>query len=230
MKRIFFFSSILFSNLSFAALNIGPAPVKHLYVPAGFDNNDSIEVIVTGFFPNPCYSRNTVEVEVKEDNIDVTVTALVSDQKLLCPDLAVPFKEVIALGNLQGGTYKIKVNNSLSGTLNVAEAGSNSVDDHIYAAIDGLENKGRGNYLLKGWRYSPCIELDHIELMTNGTDTLSVLPVMKQVSDFCPMKMTPVSYPVKLDLRSLKEHESLIHVRTMDGKSFNTLIRLDEQR
>jgi hypothetical protein len=104
------------------------------------------------------------------------------------------------------------------------------VDDHIYAAIDNIENKGQGNYMLKGWRYSPCIELDHVELITNGKDTLSVLPVMKQVSDFCPMKMIPVSYPVKLDLRSLKENESLIHVRTMDGKSFNTLIRLDEQR
>lgn len=230
MKRNLAFIGFFVSALSWGATNVGPAPVKHLYIPDGFDNNDSVEVVVTGYFPNPCYSRNTVEVLVKDDVVEVLVTALQTENKLLCPDMAVPFKEVVALGNLQGGHYKIHVNSTLSGQLKIGEADSNSVDDHLYAAIDQIESKGAGKYVLKGWRYSPCIELDHIEVISNKNDTLSVLPIMKQVSDFCPMKLTPVSYPVNLDLSSLKENESLIHVRTMDGKSFNTLIKLNEQR
>lgn len=219
--------SLFSSALSFAAPSIAPAPVKHLYVPSGYDNNDSIEVVVTGHFPNPCYSRNTVDVRVVDEKVDITITALVSSEKLLCPDMVVPFKEVVALGNLQGGTYALRVNEKLQASLDVAEAGSNSVDEHIYAAIDEIDQKGQGEYLLKGWRYSPCVVLDRVEVISNHKDTLSVLPIMKQISDFCPMKMMPVTYPVKLDLRTLRDKEPLIHVRTMDGKSVNTLVNMN---
>ena len=231
MNKILFSSLILLSASAFAQTDLRSAPVKHLYVPTGFDSNDSVEMVVTGHFPNPCYSRNTVSVDVKDDVINVEVTALLrSDEKLLCPQMMVPFKEVISVGNLQGGEYKVNVNGSLNDTLIVGEASSSAVDEHLYAAIDGLEHKGGENYIMHGWRYSNCVDLDHVEVVSNNKDTLSVLPIMKQVSDFCPMKMTPVSYPVKLKTSGLKTKEPLIHVRTMDGKSFNKILGMRELR
>lgn len=231
MKRILFTTLMMMSVPAvYAQLDVTAAPVKHLYVPTGFDSNDSVEVVVTGNFPNPCYSRNTVSVEVKDEVINVEISALRRDDKLRCPDVQVPFKEVVSIGNLQGGDYKINVNNTLSEKLNISEATSGAVDDHLYAAIDNLEHKGGDDYVLHGWRYSPCIDLDRVEVVSNGKDTLSVLPIMKQLSDFCPMKLTPVSYPVKLGVRSLSITEPLVHVRTMDGKSFNSVLDLRERR
>jgi hypothetical protein len=141
--------------------------------------------------------------------------------------MQVPFKEVVSVGNLQGGTYELNVNDKLTDTLTVGEASSNSIDDHLYAAIDRLEQKGPTAYVLHGWRYSNCVDLDRVEVVSNGKDTLSVLPVMKQLNSFCPMKGMPIAYNVKLDVESLKTREPLIHIRTMDGKSFNKILNLD---
>lgn len=230
MKKSFALATVLFSQVALAAPQVVPAPVKHLYVPEGFDSNDAVEVVVTGHFPNPCFSRNDVAVTVSGDLIDVSITALVPEEKISCPDMLVPFKEVVSVGNLQGGEYKINVNRKLTDKLVVEEASSSAVDEHLYAAIDDIEKRADGKFVLNGWRYSNCIEFDKVEVRSNHKDTLSVLPIMKQVSDFCPMKMMPVSFEVSLDFRDVKIDEALIHVRTMDGKSFNSLVNLKERR
>lgn len=229
MNKISFIASILSVSLN-AWSGITQAPVKHLYVPKGFDSNDSVEVVVAGLFPNPCYSRNTVEVVHNENKILINVTAIAPDEAVVCPQVMTPFKETVSLGNLQGGTYSIVVNNTLRDSLFVEEASSRSVDDNIYADIDRIEVKGANEYVLHGWRYSPCITLDKIKVISNLKDTLSVLPIMKQVSDFCPMKMTPVAYSVKLDTSMLQVENPLIHVRTMDGKSFNKILNQEERK
>lgn len=230
MKRSIAFTGLVLSQLSFAQMQVVPAPVKHLYVPEGFDSNDAVEVVVSGHFPNACYSRNDVTVAINADKIDVQITALSKNEKLNCPDMIIPFKEVVSIGNLQGGEYKINVNNKLADKLTIEEASSSAVDDHIYADIDNIEKKGNGKFVLNGWRYSNCIELDRVEVRSNHKDTVSVLPIMKQLTDFCPMKMMPVSYEVNLDFRDVKIDEALIHVRTMDGKSFNSLVDLKERK
>lgn len=229
MKNQMILTALLVVSFTQAYADIGLAPVKHLYVPTGFDSNDSVEVVVTGTFPTPCYSRNTVSVEVKGDQIAIEVSAIRRDTKALCPQMQVPFKEVVSVGNLQGGSYDLTVNEKLTDTLVVGEATSNSVDDHLYAAIDRLEEKAPGEYVLHGWRYSHCVMFDEVKVVSNGKDTLSVLPIMKQVNSFCPMKGMPVAYDVKLDFSSIKTKEPLIHVRTMDGKSFNSILNLEQK-
>lgn len=221
------FMALVFSNVY---AGVTQAPVKHLYVPRGFDSNDSIEVVVAGEFPNPCYSRNTVSVEIDKEKVNIHVTAIGPDSRLVCPQVMTPFKEVVSLGNLQGGDYQITVNNTLRDSLKVLESTSRSVDDNIYADIDRVEVKGNGQFVLHGWRYSHCIDLDKIKVISNNKDTLSVLPIMKQVDDFCPMKMTPIAYAVKLDVDSLMIERPLIHVRTMDGKSYNKILNQEERK
>lgn len=229
----------LFIFASFTAIAqpaVISAPVDHLYIPAGFDSNDSVEVVVTGTFPNPCYSRNDVKVAVTDDVVDIQVSAIAYETKSFkdCPDLAVPFKEVVTVGNLQGGEYKVKVNSqtryALEDSLKITEASSNAVDDYIYAAIDWVERTGPQEFILHGQRYSNCLVLDHIEVVSNSKDTLSILPVMKRLSDFCPMKMMPTKYPIKIDFSNLKIDRPLLHVRTMDGKSVNTVVNSEVRR
>lgn len=229
MKKLILVTALL-SSFAHAGLKIIPAPVNHVYVPVGFDNNDSVEVVVTGYFTNTCFSRNTVKVEVKDDKINIAVSAIANSERLFCAEMIVPFKEVVSVGNLQGGDYEINVNGTLKESLSVKESSSNAIDEHMYADIEGIERKSGNEFVLKGWRYSNCIELDKVEVVSNGKDTLSVLPVMKQISNFCPMKMMPVSYSVKLDFSSLKVKEPLLHVRTLDGKSFNKIIYAEDRR
>jgi hypothetical protein len=228
---------LFLSQVAFAAPKIIPSPVKHLYIPEGFDSNDSVEVVVTGEFPNTCYARNRVEVKFKDELIDVTITAIAPDDSKkdlgFCTDVIVPFKEVIAVGNLQGGRYSVRVNGESQGSLRddllVVESTSSAVDDSVYAAVERVEDKGNGNYILHGWNYSPCLEIDTITVVSNKKDTLSILPVMKQTSDFCPMKGVPVSHPVKLDFSTLKMKQPLLHVRTMDGRSINTIVDFERR-
>lgn len=228
--------AVFVAPIAFAQPDIVTSPIDHLYIPEGFDSNDAVEVVVTGEFSNPCFSRNNVEVKIQDDVIDIQVTALAPKSYLVgsrsCPDMIVPFKEVVTLGNLQGGKYQIRVNKgskyAIQDQLMVAESSSSATDDHIYAAVEWVERKSADNFKLHGMRYSSCFELDKVEVISNKKDTISVLPVMKKVSDFCPRKGMPVIYDVKLDLSSLKASKSLLHVRTMDGKSINSIISVEE--
>ncbi|HXH31104.1 MAG TPA: hypothetical protein VNJ01_09855, partial [Bacteriovoracaceae bacterium] len=65
-----------------------------------------------------------------------------------------------------------------------------------------------------------------VKVVSNEKDTLSILPIMKQVSDFCPMKGISFSYPIKLDFTGIDVKMPLLHVRTLDGKSVNTIVNL----
>ena len=51
-------------------------PIEDVYAPAGFDSNDSSEIIITGFLPNLCHKAPKTEVVINGNNIDIKVTAL----------------------------------------------------------------------------------------------------------------------------------------------------------
>ncbi len=108
--------------------------------------------------------------------------------------------------------------------MKVTESTSNAVDDFQYAYVNYIdkEEQSFGEVTLKGYNPSDCFELYTIEYVHNGKDTYSVLPKMKQVRSFCPMKMVPFKYKWKVP-SDLNKSRVLIHVRTMDGKSVNTI-------
>ncbi|MFZ4714823.1 MAG: hypothetical protein ACOYL6_13985 [Bacteriovoracaceae bacterium] len=236
MKKIILVSSLLLSAFSMAETKMIWAPLDHLYVPKGFDNNDSVEVVVSGYFPTPCYSRNTVNVDVKKDVVTIKVTALISDEKFKwCPEMVVPYTETVSVGNLQGGTYKILVNNEsanfLSDEITIQESASNAINDHVYAAVNQIERKESSNeFVLKTVQYSDCYALDRIEYFDNGKDTVSILPIMKKVKKLCPFKGSLVEYPVKVDFANMKVDKALLHIRTIDGKSVNSIVDLGDSR
>ncbi len=238
MKKYVALISLIFTQLLFAAPVIVNAPIQKLFIPSGYDNNDNVEVIVTGFFTNPCYARHKFTVDVVDDVIDIKITALSTlrvDEA--CMDMMIPFKEVVTIGNLQAGDYTIFVNkntaNEIKDKMKVNLASSQSVDDHIYAMVDyidlGFVGGENGELNLVGWLPSDCLEFDRVEMIDNGKDVLSVLPIMKRVSDFCPMKLTPLNIPVKFDTTRFKSKQVLVFTRTIDGKSVNALISTENK-
>lgn len=218
--------SLLFSAPSFAQT------VDHLFIPSGFDNNDNVEVVVTGKFPNPCFSGNKIEVEVDNDMVFINVIALPKEDKNQCEKLKVPFSERVNIGSLQAGDYKVFVNkgsaSELRGDLEVALSTSSSVDDHIYAQVDyvelGFTGGLSGDAMLIGSSVSPCLVLDKVEYISNKSDTYSILPIMKKVSQNCPEKKSRLAIPVKFDPKKLASDKILLFVRSIDGKSAHAFV------
>jgi hypothetical protein len=235
MKR--FALPLILAGLPLAqALEVIPAPVDHVFVPAGFDNNDNIELVVTGRFPSTCYSRNKVEVKVVNDVIDVKVTSFTTrNTRDNCLTMAVPFTEVVTVGNLQAGNYRIAVNartaTPLRDRLTVSESRSNSMDDFIYAQVDyvdlGFAGGQSGSAWLRAQLPSPCLAFDRVEYLSNGKDVISIMPIMKRLSDFCPMKMVPYEIPVRYDISNMTAKKVLLFSRSIDGKSVSTVVNRD---
>lgn len=203
-------------------------PVDHVYIPAGFDSNDNAEVVITGYLPNLCYKSPNANVEIDKNKISVNIKALKARSGLgFCAQVIVPYIETINLGVLDRGKYLVAVNENSGwekkSELGISEATSNSIDDVVYANVEEVVKSEEGRkVLLKGYNTSDCFQLKEIAIKDNGSDTYSVLPVMKQVSNFCPRKMIPFSYEFEVP-EKLKADRVLLHVRVMNGKSLNAL-------
>jgi hypothetical protein len=214
------------------------APLDYIFIPNGFDNNDNVEVVITGKFPSPCYTRNKVTVDVKDSTVRILITSLARQNlsSSFCEPLAVPFKEIVTVGNLQGGKYQVVVNeggkHQLNGELTVDVSNSEAVDDHLYANVEyidtGFTGGLSGDALLVGTAASSCLELDRVEYLTNNKDTLSVLPIMKKISSYCPEKSHRLEVPIKFDPSAFSHRKVLLFVRSIDGKSIINLVRKDE--
>ncbi len=236
MKHIVTLFLLLTSFISFAQTNpeIVISPIDHLFVPQGFDNNDNVEVVVTGHFPNPCYSINKINVEVLDETVHVTVTALKKEvpSSELCEPLSVPFKEEVTIGNLQAGNYNIIVNGKTPyehrQKMEVAISDSNSVDDHLYPIVEyvelGFTGGLSGDAVLFVKVPSDCVVFDRVEYLSNNKDTLSVLPILKKISTDCNSKQTRIEIPVKFKPYSFTHKDVLLYVRSIEGKSVNTIV------
>lgn len=204
------------------------APITHVYAPKGFDSNDETQVIVSGYLPNLCFKSPRSKVSVEGQTIFITVTALTDRRSPFCLMVIVPFLETVTVGVLDKGDYKIVVNagspNEIKSRISVEESESLAVDNHVYAAVDAIDRTPVSRkVLLKGYNVSPCFNFDHVEFISNGEDTFSVLPIMKQSRPRCPMKMTPFAIETEAPA-TLSTDQVLLHVRSMDGRSVNALI------
>lgn len=213
-----------------------PVPVNHVFSPAGFDSDDHAEIIVTGYLPNLCYKVPQTKVAVHGKKVSVGVQAL-KDNRIgtYCPEMIVPFMQVVDVGVLDKGKYDVVVNESSEhqklSRLVVNEAISDATEPEVYANVVNIERSGMGNKIvLKGYNPSDCFELRRVDIKDNGEDTYTIMPLMKQVREFCPKKEVPFEYEVLVP-KKLKADRILLHVKVMDGKSVNALFKnppLDE--
>ncbi len=216
------------SGLSFADMTT-QIPVGQIFSPAGFDSDDRAEVIVMGYLPNLCFKAPRASMELEGKKIKLKVSALKNFRNLYCPQVIVPFMEVVQLGVLEKGKYDIVANEDTqyqkNSNMRVTEAVSDATDPDIYANVSNVERVGMGRKIvLKGYNPSDCFELKKVEFIDNGIDTYTVLPKLKQLREFCPKKEVPFSYEVEVP-NKLVADKVLLHVKVMDGKSVNSLFK-----
>ncbi len=227
MKSLLLILSVLLSSPIMALeKNIWQAevPSKGIYIPKGYDTNDDIELIAEGYLPNLCYKNPHTLVTVEQNKVHVTLQAWTNDNgEVPCAEMIVPFIHTFSVGVLDRGNYEVLLNGKKTGELFVEESSSSAIDDLIYANVEVIERvPGENKVIIHGHHPSFCLEFNEFQIFHNDKDVFSVLPVMKQVSDFCPLKMTPFSLELEVP-SSLENNPVLLHVRSMNGKSVNSL-------
>lgn len=232
--RKLFLASVLVSSAAMAGTPVSKVvPVDHAFIPAGFDSNDNVEVVITGYLPNLCHKSPSAKVEIKGNKVDIKMTSLYYQaSNPFCPEMVVPFTKSVQLGVMDKGNYEITVNGKSpwekKEKIAILESSSNAVDEFNYAYVQYIDKEvGNNEVALKGYNPSDCFVLDEISHINNKKDSFSVLPKMKQVREFCPMKMIPFSYDWEVPAE-LPSKKVLIHVRTMDGNSVNTIFEREE--
>jgi hypothetical protein len=81
--------------------------VSDAYIPAGFDSDSDAFVVVSGIFPNGCYSwKGGMVNHVSKMTHEVRSQALVSQG--MCLMVLIPFSKEIRLGKLDSGEHTLR--------------------------------------------------------------------------------------------------------------------------
>tara|TARA_B100001094_G_scaffold332854_1_gene406881 strand:+ start:1610 stop:2347 length:738 start_codon:yes stop_codon:yes gene_type:complete len=229
---IFVFSSQLQADPSEVT-----APIEKVYVPYGFDDNDNTEIVVQGFFPNPCYRLGHAGYDVDHSNhrINVWVTSyFYPNSENVCPNMVIPFVQGIKVGILPVGEYQVtfKGDYTKGVKLQVTRAKSDTPDDALYAAVENAfvtinEKTGNHQIILQGaypYWFEGCQVLKELKLYRQP-DVLVVLPEAELVDDErCDSQLDSKRFTFTKDLGRKVEPSSLIHVRVLNGGSVNRMV------
>lgn len=82
-------------------------PVTDVYVPDEIDSHTDVYVVVTGLFPNGCYSWLRADVTTLGNLHEIRNIASVSEG--LCTLALIPFTKKIQLGRFSLGTHVVRV-------------------------------------------------------------------------------------------------------------------------
>jgi hypothetical protein len=203
-------------------------PIAHVFIPAGFDSNDNVEVLVEGLLPDLCYKSPQVSIFRDGQNITVKAKAwYYGGEGVACPEIVVTTLERGVVGILETGDYQVAVSslleNGFSGKLSVTKATKKTMDEHIYANVEYIRQiPDTRTILLVGTNPSDCFSLKEVQFVDNGLDSYSILPKLEQTSTDCPKSNAVFEYEVEVP-KTLTRERVLLHSRSMNGHSVNTL-------
>lgn len=80
--------------------------VTEAFIPSGFDSSADQLVVVNGYFPNGCYSFDSVKI-VHNDNYNHEVSVFANVQQGICTMALIPYQKEVFLGVLAAGEHKL---------------------------------------------------------------------------------------------------------------------------
>lgn len=211
------------------ALELKPIKATNLFVPVGYDDNDEITIVVDGYLPDPCHKLKQPTVKVDAQRKTVSVMPMAALYKGHCPDVTVPFQQVVHVGVLNAGNYTVEQwDQSLKETLAVKTAAGPGPDDYLYAPIDQaqvLETEGgKSLAVLKGRFTNTCLRMQEVRVIDSGK-TIEVLPIMEKLDrtpqGACERTEKPFEWRAVLPKKAAGRY--LLHVRSLDGQAVNTV-------
>lgn len=207
------------------------------FIPPGFDDNDSSQIMIAGNFPNTCYRAvpPTYEVDLAKKKILITNNAHLYPG-CWCAPVQVPYLHTINLGILPVGQYEVLEQDNKNtlhakGSLEVSESKSPSPDEFEYAPVQDvfMEDPNSTSFdpilVIRGRFESDCMRLKEVKVLYRTSHLIEVLPIstMDTGRTCNPAK---VPFETKIKLQTQWKGSSLVYVRSLNGQAISKVIEL----
>ena len=205
-----------------------PTSFHTSYLPEGFDSNDHVQIVGEGNFTSTCYRPATAEYSIDHKNHLIEVLPKSYEYDGLCIQMMVPWHQVLDLGLLQAGKYKIIERGSQDsqlGSLNVRVATNSDPDDFLYAPVDqAWFERVDGMYYVKisGVFSSNCVEL--VDVMHEVQKNVIIVQPVTEMKDSEDCATGWYPYEKTIALGDVPAGRFLLHVRSLNGTSVNNLV------
>ncbi len=206
-----------------------------VYVPPGFDNNDKVHFVYDGYFPDTCLKHGKSDVRVDLANRTIYVQNMVYYyEQQLCMEMLVHYQDTVTVGLLPAGNYNIIFeDNNLTpipvASLRVDQANKTNLDEHLYAPVsnvifDDLPDGGKA-ITIKGEFTNSCMRLKDVKILHRVSNVIEVLPIAEMPGGQCLTVAVPFSVSVRLPQSN--SGRKLVHIRSLNGKSLNRIVRFN---
>ena len=213
------------------------APVEKVFIAAGYDDNDNIQISLYGNFTDTCYRVGPTGFTVDHGNHKIKVWAKAYDYSSretggVCLDILTPFLLNVSIGVLPEGQYKIEVNaQTATADLDVAKSTSDSPDDYLYAPvtqskIEAVSGQSSLKATISGTfprLYKGCMVMKTVRSYRTPQNILVVLPISEMELDETICKNTKLNFEASIPFSPF-EDTALLHVRVANGLSQTQLI------
>ena len=209
--------------------------IEKIFIPQGYDTTDVVEIVLKGYFLDAC---NTLEkpdvlIDVINKKISITPRSYRTEQDL-CVQMISPFTQVINLGRLPVGGYRVGITSQphLEDDLKVESSGTQNADNFLYAPVEYADVKkvdnssisvtlhGRYPLLKKG-----CMQIKSAITNEYKNNVIVIQPI-SEINDDATCSTNPAGsdFSFSIAVPKLKADEALIHVRTLNGGSYNRIV------
>jgi len=204
-----------------------PISFEKIYVPDDFDSNDNVQIIGEGMYANSCFREAETLVRIDHTSKVVYLEPKAYKYDGMCLMLILPFDRVLNLGVLRVGTYTVIQNNSRSilGQIRVRDAKTNEPDDHMYAPVSQAffySKNGTNTASIAGSFPLRCLRIKEIKSHIQK-DVIVILPIA-EVDRSVPCDQGRYPFETSSDLGSIQPGHYLFHVRSMNGRSINSIV------
>lgn len=214
-----------------------PSPAEKVFVALGFDDNDDVELIIHGHFPDSCYKVGPASARFNPATGTVEIEAKSYRYPGICAQVVVNFIQTVKAGILPQGTFAITVNGVAgiaTAPLVIDEATSSGPDDFLYAPVSeaslDLAADGSHTVTIKGeypFMFIGCMIVTDLRAYVSPGNTIVVLPIAELVdTDACDAQADSHKFAISKSVGELSLGEYLIHVRVIEGNSLNRYVEL----
>jgi len=208
--------------------------VRKTYVPTGFDDNDRIQLMAAGTFPNTCYKVGHYTTEIDAQTKTIRIRQSAYQYFGVCLNLVVPFSQIVDLGPLKAGTWQLVDASSgkAMSSFSVTRSTKPEPDEYLYAPVsDAYVHRdaatGKDTVTLQGTFTDRCTQLKEVRVHYYP-EVIVVQPIAVHIEkrDGCAYELVRFSETVNL-AEGLKG-TYLLHVRAMNGQAISKLVPLGE--
>lgn len=205
-------ASILDASAQFVTSTVQPkqqptvlvVPPRAIFVPGGFDDNDKVQIVVSGVLPSACYKSGPVSTSIDHKNKQILIKNQTYKYSGNCLQMVDTYEQTLDIGIVPTGRYSVIALGAppsglrlssvtagpnpgvVMGSLTVKQAKSTLADEVTYMPIKAIQIIDRGaDYVVVQLRSrfsAACMSLDTIRVVHDeirNPRVFELLPIAK---------------------------------------------------